>query len=93
MRGVFAAGLACLLLGPLEVAACGHEPYEYPAEARSAFFAQCPENDPVCACTWDELTRKMPYEDYEAALTLFREEGRVDPRITHARAHCREVSR
>jgi hypothetical protein len=76
------------------LAACGHsEPNPYPARARTQFEATCPLQDPVCACTWDQITRRISYEEYEAALGRYREEGLMDPRITRARTRCLERNR
>lgn len=75
----------------LALSACGGgAPNEYPAEARSHFEASCPPESAVCACTWDKLTRTLTYEEYEAALTRFRDEGLMDPRVTRARTQCLE---
>ena len=84
--------IACLALGgAMEVSGCGAgAPHEYPASAAAQFHATCPANDPVCICTWDQVTRSMTYEDYQAALDRYRNEGLMDPRITRARTHCIE---
>ena len=82
-------------MSALVLAGCGAsaEPYDYPTSAHARFEASCPAADPVCVCTWDRLTRTVPYEDYDAALTRFREEGLMDPRVTRARTHCIERHR
>jgi hypothetical protein len=81
-------------LGALVLAGCaGPEPNDYPARARTQFEASCPASDPVCACTWDRLTRTLTYEDYQSALARFQEEGLMDPRVTRARTHCIERHR
>jgi hypothetical protein len=78
----------------LTLAACSAgAPNEYPAEARAQFEASCPPASAVCTCTWDNLTRTLTYEEYEAALSRFREEGLMDPRITRARTRCLERHR
>ena len=70
---------------------CGQPaPNVYPESAHARFEASCPSDQPVCACTWDKLTRSMTYEEYEAALARFREEGLMDPRVTRARGACVE---
>lgn len=81
-----------VMLGALILTGCGAaaEPHDYPAQARTQFEASCPAADPVCACTWDRITRTLSYEDYEAALARFREEGLMNPRVTQARTHCIE---
>jgi hypothetical protein len=86
MRGAFVAICAAAVL-----AGCGqHEAYDYPAPARAQFEASCPPSSKVCACTWDQITRSMTYEDYQAALTRYNERGLMDPRVTHARTVCLE---
>ena len=81
------AGLA-LLCG------CGQgAPNPYPEAARARFEASCPSDSAVCTCTWDRLTRTLTYEEYEAALTRFRESGLMDPRVTRARTQCLERHR
>jgi hypothetical protein len=83
-----------LFMAALAPAACGApEPNPYPAQARSRFEASCPPDSAVCTCTWDNLTRALTYEEYEAALARFREEGLMDPRVTHARTQCLERHR
>ncbi len=78
----------------LTLAACGErEPNVYPQEAQARFEQSCPRESAVCACTWDAITRTVTYEDYEAALARFREEGLMDPRITRARVQCIERNR
>jgi hypothetical protein len=79
------------LLSAALLTACGAgEPYEYPDAARTEFHAVCPASDPVCACTWDGITRTMPHDEYEAIMQRFRDEGLMDPRLTRVRAKCRE---
>jgi predicted small lipoprotein YifL len=83
---VCAAALALLFL-----AACGAKPaHDYPAAAEAAFHRQCPASEPVCVCTWEHITRDLTAEEYQAALDRFQKEGLMDPRVTHARALCRE---
>ncbi|WP_135212578.1 hypothetical protein [Vitreimonas flagellata] len=82
------------LMAALALAACGAaEPNPYPAEARTHFESSCPPDSAVCSCTWDNLTRTLTYEEYEAALARFREEGLMDPRVTRARTQCLERHR
>jgi hypothetical protein len=82
--GIFATALM--------LAACGEtQAYDYPETARTAFAESCPTGDPRCDCMWDEITRTMPPEDYEAAMERFRTEGLMDPRLTRARLECREA--
>lgn len=79
-----------ILVGAL-LAACGaRAPNSYPAEAKTRFEQSCPPESEVCACTWDQITRDMTYEDYQAALEHFRETGSMAPAITHARTICLE---
>jgi len=82
------------LCGALLLAACGaRAPHPYPESARTRFEASCPPASAVCTCTWDAITRTVPYEEYEAALDRFRNEGLMDPRITRARTRCIERHR
>lgn len=82
---------AIALMGVLGLSACGQRAaHEYPQVAQTRFEASCPRESDVCVCTWDNITRAMPYEDYQAALTRFRETGLMDPRITRARTRCLE---
>ncbi len=78
-------------IGAFSLASCGQAaPHDYPAAAQTSFHNSCPADDEVCACTWDQITRTLTYEDYQAALERFRSEGLMDPRITRARGHCLE---
>ena len=70
--------------------ACAREPNPYPDSARARFAITCRLTDPVCACTWDQVTRTLTYEEYQAALVRFRHDGLMDPRITHAHTYCVE---
>lgn len=82
------------LVGAAILAACGPSaPHPYPEAAQARFEASCPSNSAVCVCTWDNITRAMPHEEYEAALARFRETGLMDPRITRARTSCVERHR
>lgn len=73
------------------VAGCGEAaPHVYPDSARERFDMSCPPEGAACACTWDKITRAMPYEEYEDALARFRETGMMDPRVTRARTQCLE---
>jgi hypothetical protein len=84
-RAVIALLMGCGLI------ACGPAaPHEYPAQALAEFHAQCPADNPVCTCTWDAITRALPYEEYLAAMATFQERGTMDTRITRASTHCRE---
>lgn len=85
MKGFIALGAAIL------AAACGESaPNPYPDSARTHFEASCPSTSAVCTCTWDRITRAVTYEDYEAAITRFRDTGLMDPRLTRARTQCIE---
>lgn len=63
---------------------------EFPATARAQFDRSCPAGEPMCECTWDQLTRTMTHEEYVSALDRYRTEGLMDPRVTRARTHCLE---
>jgi hypothetical protein len=79
------------LFGATIIAACGPSAaHPYPEAAQARFEASCPSDSAVCRCTWEGITRAMPHEEYEAAVTRFRQEGLMDPRITRARAACVE---
>jgi hypothetical protein len=83
--------LIALAVGALATAACGRSaPHVYPETARAEFDRSCPPDNAVCGCTWDEITRALPHDEYEAALSRFDETGNMDPRITRARATCLE---
>lgn len=89
MRFSFAPPL--LLIAAIALMGCGGPaPHDYPASARTQFEASCPAASDVCRCTWDQLTRTLTYEEYEGALSRFREEGLMDPRVSRARTHCLE---
>lgn len=80
-----------MMASALSLAACGQSaPHDYPAAARARFEQSCPPESDVCRCTWDRLTRTIPYEEYDAALARFRDEGLMDPRVSRARTHCLE---
>lgn len=84
-RIVLAFCAAALMVG------CGQPaPNPYPESAQARFEVSCPSESEVCVCTWDKITRAMPYEEYEAALERFRETGSMDTRITRARTQCLE---
>jgi hypothetical protein len=74
------------------VAGCGAaaEPHPFPTRAQAQFHASCPADNPVCVCTWDNITRTLTHEEYEAAMERFRAEGRMDPRLTRVNTRCRE---
>lgn len=85
-----------IALVAIGLAACSEAPAEpnpYPAAAHAQFSAACPADNPVCTCTWDKITRTLTYEEYEAALTRFRETGLMEPRVTRARTVCVERHR
>ena len=87
------AFLALIAGGLLSTAlvACGHsEANPYPQAAQREFFRSCPAENAVCTCTWDKLTRDLTYDEYQVALEHFRETGRMDPKVTHARTVCTE---
>ena len=89
MRWAFAA-----LLGLGALAACGERaPNVYPQSAHERFNMSCPPESAACVCTWDRITRTVTYEEYEAALSRFRETGLMDPRITRAKTQCLERHR
>lgn len=80
-----------IVAAALVAASCGQQTgpaHPYPESARAAFDQSCPVSDPVCACTWAELTQRLSYEDYETAMRRFRTEGLMDPRVTRARTNC-----
>lgn len=79
-------------LGALVLAAACSEaaPNAYPESAKARFEASCPSESAVCRCTWDKLTRTLTYDEYEAALSRFRETGLMEPRVTRARTQCIE---
>lgn len=87
MRGLL---FSVVLVGAGLAAGCGASPNEYPASAKTTFNRTCPAGTPLCDCTWDHIIRAMPYEDYQAAMTRFRREGLMDPRLTRARTQCVE---
>lgn len=80
-----------LFVFALALSACGQgAPHPYPAEAKTRFDASCPPESAVCTCTWEAITRTVPYDEYQAALERFRETGNMEPRITRARTTCIE---
>lgn len=86
--------LALAAAAALALTACGEQPpHPYPTSAQARFHASCPPASAVCVCTWDAITRSVTHEEYEAALTRFRETGLMDPRITRARTRCIERNR
>lgn len=83
-----------LLWAAMALTACGQSTAnEYPASARAQFGQTCPAGDPVCDCTWEQLTEHMTYEEYQAALERYGSEGLMDPRVTRARTFCLEHRR
>ena len=85
------ATAALFFLASVTLAACGQgAAHEYPASAKARFEQSCPPASDVCVCTWDQLTRHLTYEEYEAAIERLRVEGLMDPRVTRARTHCLE---
>ena len=81
-------------VGALMLASCGERaPNPYPQSAQERFSMSCPPESAVCTCTWDKITHTVTYEEYEAALTRFRETGLMEPRITRARTQCLERHR
>jgi hypothetical protein len=88
MRKGLIALVAIVAAGCAEAA-----PNPFPDGAKARFDASCPSDNPVCQCTWDKLTRTLTYDEYEAAMARFREEGLMDPRITRARGSCIERHR
>jgi hypothetical protein len=86
MRRAVAAFCGAILLS-----ACGGgAPNPYPDAARAQFQATCPSTSKLCVCTWDEITRAMTYEEYQAAMTRYNTRGLMDPKVTHARTICLE---
>jgi len=84
-------GPSAALFSALILSACGASAaHVYPAEAQAEFHRECPADNPVCVCTWDAVTRALPYEEYETAMARFRSEGVMDTRITRASTKCRE---
>ncbi len=82
------------LCGALLITACAERPpHPYPESARARFEASCPPESAVCSCTWATLTQTLTYEEYEAALARFSNEGLMDPRVTRARTRCLERHR
>jgi hypothetical protein len=81
-------------IAALTLAGCGQSAaHDYPASARARFEQSCPASDPVCACTWERITRTLSHEEYQAALERYRLEGLMDPRVTRARTACIERHR
>ncbi|MGE0044431.1 MAG: hypothetical protein AB7J28_02175 [Hyphomonadaceae bacterium] len=77
----------------LALVSCGQgQAHPYPEAAHAEFNRSCPPSDAVCACTWESLTHRLAYEEYDAAMRRFRSEGLMDPRITRARTECIERS-
>lgn len=77
--------LALALLG------CGKSgTHEYPPAYQAEFNQHCPADNPMCACMWEEITKAMTAEDYQAATERFRAEGLMHHKITRARTLCRE---
>ncbi len=78
--------LAALFL----LAACSEKPaHEFPPESRALFAQGCPTGKPECDCMWDQITREMTAEEFDAAMARFDEKGLMDPRLTQARHDCR----
>ncbi len=76
--------------GLMLLAACGAPaPNPYPEAARADF--PCTADAELCACTWDKIIRAMTNEEYQAAVSRFRETGRMDPRVTRARTQCLDM--
>lgn len=81
---------APMMIAIAALAACsGGAPNPYPESAHRQFVAGCGGGE-VCTCTWDQITRRMTYDDYTVAMTRFRRDGLMDTRITHARTQCVE---
>jgi hypothetical protein len=83
-----------LVLGAalLALSGCGQSAaFEYPETARDSFASTCPTGDRQCDCAWEQITKTMSYEQYEAALTRFREEGLMEPQLVRAREACLEL--
>jgi hypothetical protein len=69
------------------------EPNPYPTSARVEFERSCPPTSAVCTCAWEEITRTVTYEEYQAAMAHFRETGLMEPKLTRARTKCTERHR
>jgi len=82
-----------LLLSLCLLAACSAPPaHEFPEQDHQMFAQGCPTGKPECDCMWDEISRTMTPDEFEASMTRFEEKGLMDPRLTKARFHCREKS-
>ncbi len=80
------------LIVAMLLTACGEPaPNSFPESALARFEQSCPPASEVCVCTWGKITRAMTHEEYEAALSRFRETGRMDPRVTRARTQCLDL--
>ena len=78
-------------IAALALTACGERAaHPYPDQAQAQFARSCPPASAVCSCTWDAITRTVPYREYGAALARFRQQVLMDPRITRARTRCIE---
>lgn len=90
MRGVISAPLVAVVLAAM-LGGCGPKAaHAYPPDAR-AKFEGCPVGDPKCDCMWEHITREMTPEQFDAAMTRFKEQGLMDPKLTAARLECREA--
>ena len=78
------------LLGALLLLGCSQAAHPYPDEAHERFIAQCTGGEAFCGCAWEEITRTMTAEEFEAAQADFATRGIADRRIVHARAVCQE---
>jgi hypothetical protein len=82
---------ALIVIAGLFAAGCGGgETHAYPDSARAQFARTCTAGDAICECMWAKITRAMPFEEYDAALARYEEEGLMDPRIARARTECLE---
>ena len=79
------------VIASVSMSACGAQAtHPYPEKARASFTRTCTAGDAVCECIWGKITRAMPFEEYEAALDRYDQEGLMDPRISAARTECLE---
>jgi predicted small lipoprotein YifL len=82
-----------ILSAALVLAACGPAaPHEYPPDARAQFAEGCPTGKPECDCMWDRITRTMTADEFDVAMSRYKEKGLMDPKLTTARLECREAS-
>lgn len=82
-----------IFLAVIALAACSAQAaHDYPEAARAQFAEGCATGDPKCDCMWDRITRTMKPEEFDAAMTRYKEKGLMDPKLTAARLECREAT-